>query len=748
MKTVCIGAGPASLYAGILLKRQDPSHEVRIYERNAMDDTFGFGVVFSDNTLDKLKTADEPSYRAITSAFAHWDDIDIHVKGQVITSKGHGFAGMARKTLLRILTERARELGVVVEHHREVKTLADAGSADLIIAADGVNSGVRGELGEKLAPTIDWRPNRFVWLGTTFPFRAFTFYFKENSHGLWRVHAYRYNQEHSTFILECTEETWKKSGMDQASEDETLRYAEALFKEELAGHALLKNRSIWRSFPTIRLGRWSHENVVLLGDAVHTAHFSIGSGTKLAMEDAIALVAELGKTGSIRQKLEAYEAARRPIVERLQKSAQISLEWFEETERHYALSPLAFSASLLTRSLRVTHHTLKQGDPELTAAIEKEFATEAYAAAKLPLPETVPPPMFTPLRLRGLWLENRVVVSPMCQYSAVDGVPNDWHLVHLGSRGIGGAGLVISEMTNVSADGRITPGCAGLWNETQAKAWRHITDFVHSHSGAKIGVQLAHAGRKGSMQVPWQGNGPLTKGGWPLLAPSAIPFAPGGQVPREMDGEDMRRIVHDFRHATLRAVDAGFDLIELHAAHGYLLSTFLSPLTNRRKDDYGGSLECRLKFPLEVMEAVRAAWPAERPIIVRISATDWAPGGTTREEAVKIARAFADHGADLIDVSGGGTVLESRPDSSRLYHAQLSERIRAEAKVLTMSVGGISTAGEVNALLASRRADLCALAKQHLADPYWTQHVAEAQGQRPVWPDPYGMIRGWASRHD
>ncbi len=750
MKVACIGAGPASLYSGILLKRQDPSHEVRIYERNELDDTFGFGVVFSDNTLDKLRIADEQSYQAITNAFAHWNDIDIHFRGQRITSRGHGFAGMARKTLLRILTERARELGVIVQHQKEITKLSEVRDADLVIAADGVNSGVRQELGERLRPAIDWRTNRFVWLGTTFPFKAFTFYFNENQHGLWRVHAYRYNQEHSTFIVECTEDTWKRAGMDQAGEDETIKYCEALFHKELAGHRLLKNRSIWRAFPTIRLGRWSHENVVLLGDAVHTAHFSIGSGTKLALEDAIALTSELAKPGALRDQLEAYEAGRRPVVERLQRSAQVSLEWFENTERYLKLPPLEFAMSLLTRSARVTHAQLKAGDPALVAEVEQTFAARAFAAAGRPVPEATPPPLFTPLKLRGLVLDNRVVVSPMCQYSAHDGLVNDWHLVHLGSRAIGGAGLVLTEMTDVSPEGRISPGCAGLWNEGHAAAWKRIVDFVHGNSRAKIGVQLAHAGRKGSMPVSWQsqpGEG-LGARAWPLLAPSAVPFAAGGIVPKAMSAEDLAAVTAEFVRGTKLALAAGFDLIELHAAHGYLLASFLSPLSNQRTDTYGGSLENRLRFPLEVLRGVRAAWPADRPISVRISATDWAPGGTTPAESVAIARALAGAGADIIDVSGGGTVQDSRPDSSRLYHVPYSERIRLEAGVPTMTVGGIATPGEVNALLASGRADLCAMAHEHLLDPYWTQHAAVSLGVAPSWPEPYGRVRGYQSRQD
>ena len=751
MKIVSIGGGPAGLYFAILMKKADPSHDIVVLERNRADDTFGFGVVFSDATLDNFREADAETHAAITRAFTHWDDIDIHCGGQVLTSTGHGFSGMSRQALLTILQRRCEALGVTLRFSTEATALDQYADADLILAADGVNSWVRTTHAEWFGPRIDWRPNRFVWLGTTFPFPAFTFILKDDPHGLWRVHAYRYNEQHSTFILETSESAWRRAGLDHAEEAATKAFAEQLFARELDGHPILVNRSLWRSFPTIRNDRWHRGKVVLVGDAAHTAHFSIGSGTKLAMEDAIALAGALQARGDVSAALVAYEAERRPQVEAIQRAAQTSLEWFEQAERYHGrLEPVQMAFSLLTRSLRVTHDNLKSRDPKLVATVDAWFAAKAAAQSGRVVPSAPPPPpMFTPFRLRDLVLDNRVVVSPMCQYSAEDGTPNDWHLVHLGSRAIGGAGLVIAEMTDVSREGRISPGCTGLYKPEHVTAWKRVVDFVHGASRARIGIQLAHAGRKGSTRLMWQGmDEPLADGNWPLIAASAIPYLPHSQVPREMTRADMDAVREDFARAARMADEAGFDLIELHFAHGYLLATFLSPLTNRRVDDYGGALASRLRFPLEVFDAVRAVWPAGKPMSVRISATDWMEGGATPEDAVEIARALKAHGCDIVDVSAGHAVANAPVVRGRLFQTPFSDRVRHEAGIPTMTVGNIASYADVNSILAAGRADLCVLARAHLYDPYWTRHAAHVQGVDLPWPDPYEPAktfqpRGW-----
>ncbi len=755
MRIVCVGGGPAGLYLAILLKLADERHEVRVLERNRPDDTFGFGVVFSDQTMENLEGADPVSQKAIVDSFWHWQEIDTFFGGQRTRSTGHGFAGMSRMSLLLILQRRARELGVEVEFESEVQSGDDvaalAADADLLVGADGLSSVVRGRFEAHFQPSIDMRHNRFVWLGTTFPYEAFTFYFKENEHGLWRVHAYRYEPGASTFIVECTEATLARSGLDPQDEEATKRYCEALFAEELEGHPLLTNRSIWRQFPTVKNARWHHDNVVLIGDAAHTAHFSVGSGTKLALEDCIALRDALGGSGSLTERLARYEAARRPSVESLQRAAQTSLQWFENTERYVGLDPVQFNMSLLTRSLRITHENLRLRDPAFVRAVDRWFVERCreQVGAEVPVADDAAP-MFTPFRLRSLVLPNRVVVSPMCMYSAEDGTVNDWHLVHLGSRAVGGAGLVITEMTNVSADGRISPGCAGMYRPEHVEAWRRITAFVHQHSAAKIALQLAHAGRKGATKRAWEGaDQPLEEGGWPLIAASALPYLPHSQVPKAMDRADMDRVRDDFVRAAGMAEAAGFDMLELHMAHGYLLASFLSPLTNRREDAYGGPLEHRLRFPLEVLRAVRERWPEALPISVRISATDWKDGGNTGNEAVAIARALVAAGADIIDVSAGQTVPDASPVYGRLFQTPFSDQVRLEAGVPTMTVGNVSSYGDVNSVLTAGRADLCVLARAHLYDPYWTRHAAEDQGQQGQalpWPPPYSVMRRYTPR--
>jgi anthraniloyl-CoA monooxygenase len=749
VRIVSIGGGPAGLYFAILMKKADPAHEVLVLERNRPDDTFGFGVVFSDATLDNFREADPETHAAITRAFAHWDDIDIHYQGQVVTSTGHGFAGLSRQRLLDILQARAAELGVAVRFSTEVERASAWEGADLVLGADGVNSWVRQRHARHFQPRIDWRRNRFVWLGTTRRFPAFTFLFKEDAHGLWRVHAYSYDQHHSTFILECTEDTWRRAGLDEAREDDTVAFAQALFARELDGHPILKNRSLWRSFPVVRNGTWRHDNIVLVGDAAHTAHFSIGSGTKLAMEDAIALARALQEYREVPRALAAYEAERRPQVEALQRAAQRSLEWFEHTERYHGrLEPVQLAFSLLTRSLRVTHDTLRTRDAKLVATVDRWFADGAARQSGVALPGAPPPPpMFTPLRLRELVLPNRVVVSPMCQYSAEDGTPGDWHLVHLGSRAIGGAGLVMTEMTDVSREGRISPGCTGMYKPEHVTAWKRIVDFVHDASGARIGIQLAHAGRKGSTRRLWEGiDEPLPDGNWPLVSASPIPYFPHSQVPRPMNRRDMDAVRDDFVRAAGMAHAAGFDLLELHVAHGYLLASFVSPLTNRRDDEYGGPLVNRLRFPLEVFDAVRAAWPAVKPMSVRLSATDWRQGGLAPAEAVEVARALRIHGCDIVDVSAGNTVPDQAPDHGRLFQTPFSDLIRHEAGIPTMTVGAVASYADVNSILAAGRADLCVLARAHLYDPYWTRHAAREQGVDLPWPAQYVSVAEWRPR--
>jgi len=758
VKVVCLGGGPAGLFLASLLKGADPRHDVTVLERNRPDDTFGFGVVFSDATEEALAKADPRITEAMGRHAHRWDDIEIHYRGGTLVSSGHGFSGLSRRTLLALLHERCRGAGVRLCFGHDVRDPEEFRGADLVVAADGVNSVVRERYREAFRPAVDERPNRFVWLGTDRPFPAFTFYFKSDAHGLWRVHAYQYEPNASTFIVEATEATWRSAGLEPADERATLAFCESLFADELAGHRLVSNRSIWRRFPTIRNERWHHGNVVLLGDAAHTAHFSVGSGTKLAMEDAIALAAALGAHADVPEALAAYEAERRPPVESLQRAAQVSLEWFEDTERYMRLEPIQFAFALLTRSLRVTHENLKVRDPAFVARLDAWFAKRAHAAARLPAPAAAgaaagaagggaPPPMFTPFRLRDLVLANRVVVSPMCQYSATDGMPDDWHLVHLGSRAIGGAGLVYAEMTDVSSEARISPGCTGLWKPEQAEAWRRIVDFVHANSGARIAMQLGHAGRKGSTMRMWEGdNEPLPSGGWPVVSASPIPYKTYGPVPRELTAADMRAIVADFVRSARLAEAAGFDLLEIHMAHGYLLASFLSPLTNRRTDGFGGPLELRLRFPLEVFDAVRATWPAAKPMSVRLSAVDWAPGGMGPADAVEVARALEAHGCDVVDVSAGQTVDDQQPVYGRLFQTPFADRIRHEVGIATMAVGNISSYTDVNTILAAGRADLCLLARAHLWDPYWTRHAAYELGHALPWPDPYATLDRYRPR--
>jgi len=740
MRINILGGGPGGLYASILLKKEFQSAEVNVYERNAPGDTFGFGVVFSDETLGGFAEADLESHQAITKNFARWDAIDVFVKGTRIRSVGHGFCGISRRKLLELFTQRATELGVNIHFQSERADIDALRDADLFIAADGLRSAARTHFEEAFKPSLDARKCRYIWLGTKQHFDAFTFSFRENEDGLFQVHAYQFDADSSTVIVECDEESWIKAGLDKATEAESLAYCEKLFAPELGGRPLISNRSSWVQFSTLKNEHWAHENMVLLGDAAHTAHFSIGSGTKLAMEDAITLLDALKKNrSSIPDALRAYEKERKPMVGRIQTAAQQSLEWFENAKRyHAAFAPEQFVFSLMTRSRRITHANLKARDPALVREADQWFEAKAHVDASA----RVTPPMFTPFQLGNLTLENRIVVSPMCMYSATDGMPNDFHLVHYGSRAQGGAGLLFTEMTNVSAEGRISPGCTGIWSEAQSDAWKRIVDFVHAHSRAKFGLQLGHAGRKGSTKVAWEGSDvPLDSGNWELLAPSSIPYDinKGSQAPREMTRENMDRVTSEFVNGAKLAARAGFDLIELHMAHGYLLSSFITPISNHRTDAYGGSLENRMRFPLEVLDAVRAAWPSERPMSVRISAVDWVPGGLESDDAVRIAAMLRDHGADIIDCSTGQTTPEARPVYGRAFQTPFSERIRNEVGIPTLAVGNVGDFDQANSILLGGRADLIALARPHLADPFFTLHAAAAQEHPVPWPKQYAL---------
>jgi anthraniloyl-CoA monooxygenase len=732
MKVNVIGGGPAGLYFAILMKKAWPDRRITVYERNRPDDTFGFGVVFSDETLEHFQAYDRKSYQAIVDHFAYWDDIEIHFRGTIHRVSGNGFCGCSRRNLLRLLHERARALGVELKFETEVSDIgALIRDADLVVAADGINSRLRETFAEQFQPQVELRPNKFCWMGSTRPLDAFTFFFRETEHGIFIAHCYQYEAGRSTWIFETDPQTFARAGLDPQDEAASARYLAGVFSQELKGKRLITNRSLWRNFPTVRCARWTAGNVVLIGDAKASAHFSIGSGTKLAMEDAIALYEAFQNTGghSVAAALSRFEAERREEVEKTQHSADVSLVWFEHVRRFWNMDPTRFAFGLMTRSKAITYDNLALRAPEFVRKVDRLVAHEARQQG-FAVDELRPAaPMFQPFRLRGMTLANRVVVSPMCQYSAEDGLPNDWHMVHYGARAVGGAGLMFTEMTCVSAHGRITPGCAGLYADAHEAAWTRIVDFVHAHSAAKFCMQLGHSGRKGGTKLMWDGiDEPLPDGGWPTLAASAIPYFAHSRVPREMSRADMGEVIADFVAATRRAERAGFDMIELHAAHGYLLASFISPLTNKRSDEYGGVLENRARFPLEVFRALRAVWPQEKPMSVRISATDWAEGGLTGEDSVELARMFAAAGCDLIDVSTGQTVPDAEPLYGRMFQTPFSDQIRNEAGLATMCVGAITTADQVNTIVAAGRADLVALARPHLVDPSFTMQAAAWYG--------------------
>lgn len=749
MKIVCIGGGPAGLYFALLMKKQDPRHDITVVERNRPYDTFGWGVVFSDQTLGHLQQADPQTADEILGAFNHWDDIEVNIRGHRVRSGGHGFCGIGRKRLLNILQRRCEELGVRLQFETDVQGDEQYPDADLIIASDGLNSRLRAKYAATYQPDVDLRQCRFVWLGTHKKFEAFTFAFEETPHGWFQAHAYQFDGDTSTFIVEAPEAVWQAAGLDRMEKEEAIAYCEKLFAKSLDGHPLMSNASHlrgsaqWIRFPRVVCRTWVHHNgrqpVVLMGDAAHTAHFSIGSGTKLALEDSIELARCIGANpGDLGRALADYQAVRSVEVLKIQNAARNSTEWFENVARYASLPPEQFAYSLLTRSQRISHENLRLRDKGYVERYE-DWIAQAAGVQRAPTQQSVPP-MLTPFRLRGTTVKNRIVVSPMAQYSCVDGQPADYHLVHLGARAMGGAGLVFAEMTCPSPDARITPGCPGLWNEAQRDGWKRIVDFVHGHTDAKIAMQLGHAGPKGSTRVPWEGEDqPLPAGNWPLVSASPQQYLDGvSDWSRAMTREDMDRVRDDFVRSTHWAAEAGFDWLELHCAHGYLLSSFISPLTNQRTDEYGGSLENRLRWPLEVFRAMRAAWPEHLPMSVRISAHDWVDGGITDADAVEIARAFKAAGCDLVDCSSGQVSKKQKPVYGRMYQTPFADRIRNEVGIATMAVGAIFEADHVNSIIAAGRADLCAIARPHLANPAWTLLESARIGYHDVrWPVQY-----------
>lgn len=734
MKIAVVGGGPGGLYFALLTKKARPDWRIDVYEQNRADDTFGFGVVFSEETLEEFLSRDAESYAAITETFAYWDDIVIRAKGREIRCAGNGFAGCSRLALLAILQKRCAALGVTVHYETVIDDLARFADWDVIVAADGINSRIREAHKPHFKPSLELKANKFAWLGSTRPLDAFTFFFKETAHGLICAHTYQYEKGASTWVIEMGPETWAAHGFDKLDENEGAHLLEKIFEPELAGHKLITNRSLWRNFPSLFCENWWHKNIVILGDAKATAHFSIGSGTKLAMECAIALSDALVKHGehSVDAAFRAYDEARRTEVQITRHNAEVSLAWFEHMERSIDMKPMQFAMVVMSRAKSITWDNLLVRDEAFIKAFEDEWYDTYFEESGIDCRETRPTPMFTPFRLRGMTLENRVVVAPMDQYSAIDGVPTDWHFVHYTSRALGGAGLVYIEMTCPSPDARISPGCTGLWNDAQEAAFKRIVDFVRANADAKLCMQLGHAGRKGSTQLGWEdADHPLPDAGanWPLVSASALPYFAGvSQLPDELDRAGMDRIKADFVQAARRADRAGFDMLELHCAHGYLFASFISPLTNKRRDAYGGPIENRARFPLEVFSAMRDVWPALKPMSIRLSASDWAPGGITEADVMAIAAAFAKAGCDLISTSTGQTVPDQRPVYGRMYQVPFAEAIRNVTRMKTMAVGAITEPAQINTIIACRRADLVALARPHLVDPYFTRRAAAWYG--------------------
>lgn len=745
LKITCLGGGPASLYFSLLMKKANPAHDITIVERGTRDATWGFGVVFSDETLKGFLDADAPTYKRIVEQFAYWDEIDTFINGKHVVSGGHGFCGMSRLKLLNVFHDRCEQLGVKMRFGTDITSLdqLEIGNQDLVIAGDGITSMIRTTYEKEFGTTMDWRSNRFCWLATALPLDKFVFIFRHNEFGWWWVHAYRYEEGMATWIVECSEETWKKSGMDKASEEETKNYLENVFKEDLRGHALITNRSVWRAFPVVRNENLYYRNMVLLGDAVRSAHFSIGSGTKLAMEDAITLAGCFGRHGNnVAAALANYQDVRKPEADRLQRTAVTSLSWFEHIDRYAHQDPEQFVFNMMVRSKRITYENLRLRDAGYIRSVNAWFAGHVRKATGFPDVAVDGPvaPMFQPFRIGSMRVENRVELSAMCQYCAVDGNTTDWHFVHYGARGLGGAGIINTEMLCIAPAARITPGCAGLWNTEQTAQWRRIVGFIHANSRAKVCAQIGHAGRKGATCVPWQGgvDQPLQDGAWPIISASPLPYLPNSVVPKQATAADLDQVAADFVRAVQNAAAAGFDMIELHMAHGYLLSGFISPFTNRRTDAFGGSVENRMRFPLRVLKEARAAWPADRPISVRISATDWVEGGLAPADLLVVARLLKENGADIINVSTGQVVKEERPMYGRMYQVPFADIVRNDVGIPTIVAGNITTADQVNTLVAAGRCDIVALARPIMNDPHFVLNAAARYGiTQQFWPPQY-----------
>ena len=717
MKISVIGGGPGGLYFSILTKKAQPDCQIDVYERNKADDSFGFGVVFSDETLSEFLTKDPESYELIRSKFAYWDDLDVARDGEVVRITGNGFCGCSRKTLLELLQQRCREEGVNLHFETNIGDLSQLSDSDIIVASDGINSAIRDRFASDFGTKTELKKNRFVWMGSTRPLDAFTYFFRTTPYGTIVAHTYQYQEGMSTWIFECSDATWQNAGFSVTDEKDTIQKIESLFKEELQGHGLISNRSHWRQFPAITNDNWHKDNIVLLGDAKATAHYSIGSGTKLAMECAIALSeAVISNPGNVTAAFQQYEKMRRNRVEMIQYAANVSLDWFEHMDRHIEHDFMQFAFGVMTRSKKVTFENMALRDTTFTQKVLAEFNQKNNNTANTPA-------AFTPFQLREMTLKNRIVMSPMGQYSAEDGLVSDWHLMHYGARATGGVGLILTEMTAVSQTGRITLGCAGIYTKEQVVAWKKITAFIHHNTAAKIGIQLGHSGRKGATKKPWEGATESIEKPWELLSASPLAFNDKTAVPKEMTAQDMEQVITEFVQAAKNADEAGFDMIELQAHHGFLLASFLSPLTNIRQDEFGGSIENRLRFPLQVFEAIRKVFPAAKPMSVRISASDWATNGISEEDTIAIAEAFKNAGADIINVSTGNTVSGQKPQVGRMWQTPFSDTIRNTVHIPTITTGYIQDIDQINTILLNGRADLVALGRPLLIDPNFVRNA-------------------------